>query len=221
MKLIDISPEIHAGLAVFPGDVPFARAVSLDMTRGDHLTLSSLSATLHIGAHADAPGHYVADGDDIAARPLDLYAGECEVVFVENAENRRILPADLPDRPSWPERVLFRTDTFTDPSRWTDRFASLSPELVDHLAGRGVRLVGIDTPSVDPADSKLLESHQAIARHDMAILEGLVLSHVAPGRYELLALPLKIRGGDAAPCRAALRAIPQSHPERFPPIARG
>jgi arylformamidase len=208
MKLIDISPEIHAGLAVFPGDVPFARAVSLDMTSGDHLTLSSLTATLHIGAHADAPSHYLADGDDIASRPLELYAGECEVVLVETAENRRILPSDLPERATWPERVLFRTDTFPDPARWTDRFASLSPELVDHLAARGVRLVGIDTPSVDPAASKLLESHQAIARHDMAILEGLVLAHVAPGRYELLALPLRIRDADAAPCRAALRRIP-------------
>jgi arylformamidase len=208
MTLIDISPEIHAGLAVFPGDVPFAREISLDMTRGDHLTLSSLHATLHIGAHADAPSHYLAGGDDIASRPLELYVGECEVVKIDGAESRRILPGDLPERTTWPARVLFRTDTFTDPARWTDRFASLSPELVDHLAGRGVRLVGIDTPSLDPADSKLLESHQAVARHDMAILEGLVLSHVTPGRYELLALPLRIRHGDAAPLRAALRPLP-------------
>lgn len=205
--LIDISPEIHEGIAVFPGDVPFVRDVSLDMQRGDHLTLSSMNATVHVGAHADAPSHYSRNAADIASRPLELYIGMCGVIDARTAGSRRIEAGDIGLDRDWPERVLFRTETFPDPSCWTDSFASLSPGLIDELARRGVKLVGIDTPSIDPADSKALEAHQAVARHDMAILEGLILTDVESGRYELIAAPLKIRGGDAGPVRAVLRTI--------------
>ena len=206
MTLIDISPAIDELIAVFPGDVPFNRDASLDIDRGDHLTLSSMSGTVHLGAHADAPSHYLRGGEPIGTRPLDLYIGDCDVVHI-HAGARRIMPGDLDVDRAWSARVLFRTDTFPDPRAWSDDFASLSPELIALLAERGVRLVGIDTPSIDPADSKALESHQMVARHDMAILEGLVLSEVPPGRYELIAPPLKLRFGDAAPVRAVLRVI--------------
>jgi arylformamidase len=103
--------------------------------------------------------------------------------------------------------VLFRTGTFPDPQNWNDDFASLSPEVIDALHQHGVILVGIDTPSVDPFESKALESHQALAEYDMANLEGLVLEGVAEGAYELIAAPLRIRGGDASPVRALLRTI--------------
>ena len=206
-RLIDISPEIHEGIAVFPGDVAFSRNVSLDMKSGDHLTLSSLSGTLHLGAHADSPSHYLRDGQDIGSRSLEYYIGACDVVDLTRVGNRRITVDDVAIDRGWARRVLFRTDSFPDPSSWSDEFTSLSPELIDALAGRGVCLVGIDTPSIDPSDSKELESHQAVARNDMAILEGLVLQGVEPGRYELIAPPLKIRGGDAGPVRAVLRTI--------------
>lgn len=206
-RLIDISPEIHERIAVFPGDTSFTRTVSLDMARGDHLTLSSMTGTVHVGAHADAPSHYVRDGEGISSRSLALYIGICDVVHVEKVMNRRIRPADVDMNRSWSERVLFRTDSYQDPDLWSDGFASLSPELVDSLAAEGVRLIGIDTPSIDPAQSKELEAHQAVARHDMAILEGLVLSAVTPGRYELIAPPLKIKGADAGPVRAVLRVL--------------
>lgn len=205
--LIDISPTIDELIAVFPGDVPFTRSSSLDIDRGDHLTLSSMNGTVHLGAHADAPSHYLRGGDAIASRPLDLYIGLCDVVDVSGVGARRVTTSDIDLERDWSPRVLFRTGTFADPARWTDSFASLSPELVDHLAERSVRLVGIDTPSIDPADSKDLESHQAVARHDMAILEGLVLSDAPAGRYELIAPPLKLRHGDAGPVRAVLRVL--------------
>lgn len=208
MTLIDISPTIDEHTAVFPGDVAFVRDTSLDIDRGDHLTLSSMHATLHLGAHADAPSHYVRGGAPIASRPLDLYIGPCEVVQVEDARGRRITPAEFENGREWSPRVLFRTGTFPDPGSWTDAFASLSPELIEMLADSGVRLVGIDTPSIDPADSKGLEAHAAVARHDMAILEGLVLTSVTPGLYELIAPPLKLRNGDAGPVRAVLRMSP-------------
>ncbi len=207
MTLIDISPTIDERIAVFPGDVPFARSASLDIDRGDHLTLSSMNGTVHLGAHADAPSHYIRGGAAIGERPLELYIGACDVLDVRAAGPRRITPDDLTIDREWSERVLFRTDSFPDPASWRDSFTSLSPEVIDFLASKGVRLVGIDTPSIDPADSKALESHQAVARHDMAILEGLVLSHVEAGRYELIAPPLKLRHGDAGPVRAVLRTI--------------
>ena len=105
------------------------------------------------------------------------------------------------------ERVLLRTETYPDPNRFVEDFAALAPELVDFLHERGVRLVGIDTPSVDLFDSKDLPAHRRFLVHDMAILEGLVLAGVPPGRYELIALPLRLVGFDASPVRAVLRTL--------------
>ncbi len=171
---------------------------------GDHLALSSVSTTVHVGAHADAPSHYVAGGASIDERDPELYVGACQVVHVTLSRGERILPEHLADTRIDAPRVLFRTGSFTDPNAWCDDFNALSPELVHHLADRGVRLVGIDTPSVDPATAKELVSHHAIAARDLAVLEGLVLEAVPEGAYTLVALPLKLRGADASPVRAVL-----------------
>ena len=207
MTLIDISPVLDAGVAVWPGDTPFARNVSLDIDAGAHLTLSDVRTTLHAGAHADAPSHYAAGGADIASRSLDYYIGQCIVVHVNVERGDRIRPMHIAGKAITAPRVLFHTGTFPDPRNWNDDFASLSPAVIDVLHQHGVILVGIDTPSVDPFESKALESHQALAEHEMANLEGLVLDGVAEGAYELIAAPLRIRGGDASPVRALLRTI--------------
>jgi arylformamidase len=202
-RLIDISPLLSNRLAVWPGDVPFQHNISLDLEQGDNLTLGSMQTTFHAGAHADAPSHYGADLPSIAERSLDFYFGACQVLQVSVPRGRRILPKDL-DEPIAAPRVLLRTDSYPDPQDFNKDFNSLSPELVDALQGQGVRLIGIDTPSVDPFEDAALSSHQALARHDMANLEGLVLAHVAPGLYTLIALPLRLAGADASPVRAAL-----------------
>lgn len=209
MSLIDISPRLHPGIAVWPGDTPMSRQVLVDFEGGGNLELSTLRATVHLGAHADAPSHYRAGASDIAGRDLDRYYGPCEVIAVDVARGARIQPADLPGPVAAP-RVLLRTATYPDPNVFNEDFAALSPALVAHLHAQGVRLIGIDTPSVDPFASKALESHQAIALRDMAVLEGLVLEHVSPGRYTLVALPLRLVGFDASPVRAAL--IPAGRP---------
>ena len=129
-----------------------------------------------------------------------------QVIGVSDARGRRIRPSDLRGAAITAPRVLLRTGSFPNPDRWNGDFAALSPELVDWLADRGVRLVGIDTPSIDPADDRALETHQAVYRRDLAVLEGLVLEGVADGRYTLLAQPLKIEGADASPVRALLIA---------------
>lgn len=200
----DISPTVCEELAVFPGDTLYRRQVLMGFEGGDHLALSSITTTVHVGAHADAPSHYVAGGASIDERDPNLYVGACQVVHVALARGERIMPAHLEGKRIEAPRVLFRTGSFTDPNTWCDDFNALSPELVHFLADRGVRLVGIDTPSVDPAPAKVLVSHHAIAARDLAVLEGLVLERVPEGLYTLVALPLKLRGADASPVRAVL-----------------
>ena len=202
--IYDITPTITPGLAVWPGDTPPTRHVLLDLARGDNLTLSALHATVHLGAHADAPSHYGAGAPSIEGRSLEPYLGPCQVIRVEAGRGTRIEPDRIkPDIGAG--RVLLATDTYPDPTSFNQDFAALSPALVDWLHERGVRLVGIDTPSVDLFDSTDLPAHGRFLGHDMAILEGLVLSDVPPGRYELIALPLKLAGFDASPVRAILR----------------
>lgn len=201
--IIDISPVVSERIGVWPGDVPYRHEVSLHLGAGDNLTLGAMHTTFHVGAHADAPRHYALDGQAIGERDLSLYYGPCQVIEVDLPRNRRVLPQHLTTPIAQP-RVLFKTGSFPNPEDFGDDFNSLSPELVDFAAARGVRLLGVDTPSIDLFDDKKLESHMAVARHDMAVLEGLVLSHVEPGEYLLIALPLRLHDADASPVRAAL-----------------
>jgi arylformamidase len=205
----DITPVISGALAVWPGDTPPTRQVLQDLSRGDSVTLSTLHATVHLGAHADAPSHYGSEGADIASRSLAFYLGACEVMRVTRAPEPGgvIVPALLP-RPPRLARLLIATGTAPDPNRFNQDFAALSPILVDYLHQRGVRLVGTDAPSVDPSfSSKDLPAHRRFLAHDMAILEGLALGSVPEGEYELIALPLRLAGFDASPVRAVLRSL--------------
>jgi arylformamidase len=204
--LHDISPPISDRLAVWPGDTPPRREVLCDIARGDNITLSTLHATVHLGAHADAPSHYGAGAPAIDARPLDLYVGPCEVVRVDVPRGGLVTPDRMPATLR-ATRILLATGTFPDPSEFNRDFAALDPSLVPWLHQRGVRLIGIDTPSVDPFSSKGLPAHHAILAADMAILEGLVLADIPAGLYELIALPLRLVGFDASPVRAVLRTI--------------
>jgi arylformamidase len=205
MCTYDISPEISEALAVFPGDTPFRRKTLADFKTGDALVLSTIEASVHLGAHTDAPNHYHPEGSGIAERSLDLYLGDCQVIRVQLPRGERIRPEHLGDTRIQAKRVLFHTGSYPDPNRWNGDFNALSAELIAWLAARGVILVGIDTPSVDLADDGVLEAHRAIYAHDLAILEGIVLTEVPPGIYELIALPLKLEGFDASPVRAVLR----------------
>jgi arylformamidase len=202
--LYDITPAITPKLAVWPGDTPLSREVLLDIARGDNITLSTLRATVHLGAHADGPNHYGKDASGIDERSLDHYIGPCQVLRVNIGRATRVAPAMLPGDITAP-RVLFATGTFPDPQNWNNDFAGLSVELVDFLHEHSVITVGIDTPSIDLFESKDLPAHKAILRHDMSILEGLVLKDVPEGMYELIALPLPLVGFDASPVRAILR----------------
>ena len=204
-RIWDISPPIGPGCPVFPGDTPFAQRWTWSIGPGCPVNVSEIVMSPHTGSHADAPLHYDDAGASIADVPLETYLGACRVIHAVDAgslvEPRHIESA-LNNVPS---RVLLRTAVRARLDRWDPDFTAVAPATVDRLHDCGVRLIGVDTPSLDPADSKTLDSHQRVRRHGMAILEGLVLDDVPPGDYELLALPLKIRGCDASPVRAVLR----------------
>ncbi len=203
-QVFDISPRVNPQLAVWPGDKGFERQVALSFEGGDHLELSAMNTTVHLGAHADAPIHYHGDGSDIASRDPRLYVGPAQIISVDVPRGERIRVEQVDLSAVTSPRVLLRTGTFPDPQHFNEDFACLSPELIDALAQRGVKLIGIDTPSVDLFSDKELLSHNAIYRHDMAILEGLVLNDVADGHYWLAAQPLALEGFDASPVRALL-----------------
>lgn len=204
--IYDLSPPLTSVLPVWPGDTPLSREVLCDMAGGDNITLSTLRATVHLGSHADAPSHYGRVGPSIEKRSLDYYVGPCEVVRLKSEPGSLIEPKHLPKEIKQP-RLLIATETYQFDLPFRENFAALSPATVDWLHERGVRLVGVDTPSVDPFSSKTLDAHRRFLEHDMAILEGLVLQGVPEGTYELIALPLRLVGFDASPVRAVLRTL--------------
>jgi len=204
--IYDITPMITPSLKVWPGDTPLTREVLCDLEHGDSVTLSTLHSTVHLGAHSDAPSHYGIGAESIESRSLETYLGPCQVIRVQVPRHSRIAPGAITQSIKTP-RVLLATGTYPDPETFSEDFAALSVELIDALNDRGVRLVGIDTPSVDLFDSKDLPSHKRILKYDMAILEGIVLRDVPEGTYELIALPLPLAGFDASPVRAILRTI--------------
>jgi arylformamidase len=202
----DISPLISSRTPTFPGDVPFSQQWTARIGPGCPVNLSAITLSPHVGAHADAPLHYGNGAPAIAEVSLEPYLGPCRVIHAID-QGPLITPEHLAGSAAGlPPRVLVRT-VAAAPTSWADRFSTFAPETITWLAERGVRLVGIDAQSVDPADSKTLDSHQQLLQHDMRVLENLVLDEVPAGDYELIALPLRIAGADASPVRAVLRSL--------------
>jgi len=205
-RLWDISPPVHAGSPVFPGDVAYSQGWSARIGPGCPVNVSTLTLSPHSGAHADAPLHYDAAGAAIGDVALEPYLGRCRVIHaigrgpsIEWQHLEHAL-ADLPPR------VLLRTYA-RQPEAWDPDLAAFAPQTVERLADLGVLLIGIDTASIDPADSKALPSHQVIRRRNLRVLENLRLDAVPEGDYELIALPLKLMSADASPVRAVLRPL--------------
>lgn len=205
-RLIDISRVINESTAVWPGDTTFTRRAVMAMSAGCSCDVNTFTFSAHTGTHADSPRHFLAHGLDSAASALEPYVGRCLVVAAMDA--RCIRPEDLAGIDIHrEERILFKTPRPLRDDEWRNDFAFLAPEAAALLADGGARLVGLDTPSVDPMTSKTLDAHKLLAAGGVAILESLRLDHVQPGRYELLALPLRIEGADASPVRAVLRTL--------------
>ncbi|HEX6703491.1 MAG TPA: arylformamidase [Albitalea sp.] len=205
-KLWDISPPIAPDSPLFPGDEPYSQRWTARIGPDCPVNLSAITMSPHIGAHADAPLHY-GDGErPIGEVDLAPYLGPCRVIHAID-RGPLVRPEHLAhavDR--LPPRVLVRT-CIAAPTAWSPQFASFAPETIIWLAGLGVKLIGIDSQSVDPADSKTLDSHQELRLHDLRVLENLVLDAVPAGDYELIALPLKLSQACASPVRAVLREL--------------
>lgn len=206
-RIWDISPPVAAGAPVFPGDTPYQQHWAATIGPGCPVNVSTLTLSPHVGAHADAPLHYDAAGAAIGAVPLEPYLGPCRVIHAIG-KGALVTWAHLAHAArGLPPRVLVRTYDRMPVDRWDAALAAYAPDTVEQLAQRGVQLIGIDTASIDPADSKTLDSHQAIRRHGLRVLENLVLDEVPEGDYELIALPLKLTTADASPVRAVLREL--------------
>lgn len=201
--MTDITRRICEGHPVWPGDTPYCLEFTWKMAEGSSVNVGKLSTTTHLGTHLDAPYHYVENGGKLEAVPLSTLVGPCRVV---DAQGKAVLDEDfVRGLGNLPERVLFYSGQPNDWKHFPEEFMHISPAAVGVLAGMGVKLFGTDAPSVDPLDSKDLPSHKAFARAGIYIVEGLALTNVEPGDYELIALPLRLEGADASPVRAILR----------------
>lgn len=208
MALYDISQILDESIAVWPGDQKFRRRWSMRIDRGDSCNVSALNLSAHTGTHMDAPYHYDDEGEDIAHVPLDACLGKARVVMLPG--DAASMDAAFLQALDWEgvERVLFRTRASDlDPSCFDRDFAYLTGEGAAFLAGRALRLVGTDAPSIDAFSSKTMSSHKLLLAANISILEGLRLAQVPPGDYELICLPLKIAGLDGSPVRAVLRTL--------------
>lgn len=208
MRLHDLTLPLSPAIVPWPGDIGFTRTPSAHIAGGDSVNVSSISLSLHNGTHADAPWHYDEAGVTMEKVPLEPYLGPAVVVEAFGCEGGGISAAafDGVDLAASP-RVLIKTAPQQDRTHFPNDFAVLSPEAIARLAAAGVLLVGMDVPSVDKPDSKDLPNHHALGAAGIFILENLHLGPVPPGRYELIALPLAIAGGDGSPVRAVLREI--------------
>ena len=171
------------------------------------VNVGRISLSPHTGAHADAPRHYDPAGVAIGAVSLEPYLGPCRVIHCMDG-GPLVRPQDIAAvLHDVPPRVLLRVCLRAAQTHWDEHFRAVQAETIELLGAHGVRLIGIDTPSLDPQQSKTMDAHRAVARHGMAILEGLVLDEVPAGDYELIALPLKFTHLDASPVRAVLRPL--------------
>ena len=212
MKIWDISRTLSNDLAEWPGDEPCCFRLTRQKVKGESVNLGAISMSVHNGTHADAQFHFDTNGESIEKAPLETYLGRATVVdlaqaFLDSKEKHLITIEDL--RPSAEaiaatSRLLVKTGRWSDSAVFPNQIPVIAADVPAWLQKNGVKLLGMDLPSVDEIDSKSLQNHHALARAGIAIVESLDLSDVASGIYQFAALPLKIAGGDGAPMRAIL-----------------
>ena len=205
----DVSIALHPGMTQWSGEAVYAET-TMASTPNNHANVTRLVLTTHTGTHVDPPRHFIHEGQTIDRVPLDRWIGPCYVADVRGAKpdievadlQRAAIPAGI-------ERLVLKTDnsllwsTATD--RFVEDFVAVSPDAARWIVDRGIRLVGIDYLSVGSFRETGVETHLILLGNDVILVEGLNLSEIDAGHYELLCMPLKIRSGDGAPARVALR----------------
>ncbi|WP_066251195.1 arylformamidase [Neobacillus drentensis] len=204
MKIFDVSRKLNNGMPVWPGDTAFQYEVSWPMEESGSVNVGRLELSTHTGTHVDAPFHFDNEGKKIIDLDLNLYIGPAKVIDVIGKESIGVgdlIGVELDGC----KRVLFRTLAWENPNEFPERIPHIEPNLAPFLGSKGIKLIGLDVPSVDPIDSKELPAHQSLNEHGIHILESLMLDEIEPGDYELIALPLPLVEGDGSPVRAVLR----------------
>ncbi len=212
MKFWDISRTLSNEVAPWPGDMPFQFQLTGKIAKGSSVNLGAIKTSVHNGTHADARFHFEMEGETIEKAPLEIYMGRAVVIdlaeaFLGSSEKHLITTEDLgphSEEIGESSRLLIKTGRWSDSAIFPNQIPVIAADVPQWLQKNGVRLLGLDLPSVDEIDSKSLPNHHALARAGIAIIESLDLKNVGPGVYDLVALPLKIAGGDAAPLRAIL-----------------
>ncbi|GAB6256806.1 MULTISPECIES: arylformamidase [Peribacillus] len=204
---IDISQRLDDNVAVWPGDTPFSYKVNWSKEESGSVNVGQINMSIHTGTHIDAPFHFDDDGKRVIDLDLDLYMGNARVIHLPNKTSIGVDELSSIDL-TGVTRLLIRTDAWQDRSVFPQTIPPIQPELAAYLSEMGVRLIGLDLPSVDPLDSKELSAHHELAGHGIHILEGLVLDDIGPGNYELAALPLPLVEADGSPVRAVLKKLP-------------
>lgn len=206
-KWIDISQPLANDMAHWPGDTRFTYSSTLTKEQSGSVNIGQMTGSLHTGTHVDAPFHYDSNGKTIDALDLERYIGRARVMDVSQTD---LISKDVLQEMDWancPERLLLHTSLPNNPKRFPETYPVLDKDAAPFLREKGIRLLGIDAPSVDTVDSKELPIHHSLYNNDINILENIMLDHVQPGDYELIALPLAIKAADGSPVRAVIRPI--------------
>lgn len=205
-KWIDISQPLNNELAHWPGDTPFTYDVTYSKEQTGSVNIGKMTMSLHSGTHIDAPFHFMDDGPKVLDLDINLYIGPCRLIDVSSytkINQETLIHFDL----EGVTRLLLRTAIPNNPRLFPDQIPYITKDGALFLKEKGIKLIGVDVPSVDPLDSKDMEGHHALYQNGIQILENVMLDHVEPGDYELIALPLALQAGDGSPVRAVIRPI--------------
>jgi arylformamidase len=207
---IDASATLDpATTPIYEGDAPMTFEFTMDMRRGDALTLSKLALGAHSGTHIDAPMHFIRDGIPVDQVTIDRFIGPARVI--EIPDSVQVIDAAELDRHAWTgaERVIFRTRSsvrgWMKSRAFRRDFAYVAPDAAKRLADAGVKLVGIDYLSSEQFGAPAPLTHRTLLGAGIPIVEGLDLTNVSAGDYDLIVLPIKIAGHEGAPARAVMR----------------
>lgn len=208
-RLLDISQRLDNRTAGWPGDTPFTYSLAWTKAESGSVNVGKITMSTHIGTHIDAPYHFDSEGKRVIDLDPELYVGAARVIHLHDCRSIGIASLEDVDLEGV-TRLLVRTGAWPDRSVFPQQIPPVEPELAAYLAAKGVRLLGLDLPSVDPLDSKELLAHHALTEHGVHILEGIVLDHIDAGEYELIALPLPLTEADGSPVRAVLRELTET-----------
>ncbi|MFC7393760.1 arylformamidase [Scopulibacillus cellulosilyticus] len=205
MKWIDISQPLNNNIATWPDDTPFSYEAAWTKEQTGSVNIGKITMSLHTGTHIDAPFHFDNEGRKVIDLDINIYIGPARIIDVSQHKSigaKELANYDL----AGTSRLLLRTAP-SNPYVFPNKITYLREGIGPFLKEKGIQLIGVDVPSVDPLDSKDMAAHYSLFNHGVHILENVVLDHVEPGDYELIAQPLPLEAADGSPVRAVIKPI--------------